>query len=66
MSLLKPCVTVLQIPVTAKLQVTCPFVVPFNQASQVINCWTIQDVSFKSLYHIDTADHHLGFAPINL
>ena len=26
----------LQIPVAAELQVTCPFVVPFNQASQVI------------------------------
>lgn len=25
----------LQIPVAAELQVTCPFFVPFNQASQV-------------------------------
>ena len=29
------CLAYLQIPVAAELQVTCPFVVPFNQASQV-------------------------------
>ena len=50
-SLLTTCVTVLQISVAAKIQVTCPFVVPFNQASQVINCWSAQDVGNKGLHH---------------
>lgn len=46
-------VTLLQIPVAAKIRVTCPFVVPFNQASQVINCWSAQDVGNRGLHHRD-------------
>ena len=65
MSLLTACVMVLQIPVAAKLKVTCPFVVPFNQASQVPNCWPTYMSATKACI-IDTAKQHLCFAPTNL